>query len=81
MHKIMPKELSVGCLKINKLPYSDQQQKLKITIKHLLDSMNTDITVLQELSCPQSRWLTMTQKIFRFELGHHSHFLTIRGQN
>ena len=57
------RDLSVGCLNINKLPFSDQI-KLSATIKHLLTQLNTDITIVQELSCPTSGWQTMVQQFF-----------------
>ena len=59
------RDLSVGCLNINKLPFSDQI-KLLATIKHLLTQLNTDITIVQELFCPTSGWQTMVlQKLVR----------------
>ena len=74
------RDLSVGCLNINKLPFSDQI-KLSATIKHLLTQLNTDITIVIELSCPTSGWQTMVQKKFRYKLGRHYHFQTERGEN
>ena len=69
--------LSLGCLNINKLPFSDQI-KLSATI---LTQINTDITIVQELSCPTSGWQTINQNFFCYKLGRHYNFQMERGEN